>query len=137
MERFKFLEHTADAKMQAFGKNLEEAFANAALGMFSLMFEPEKVKGKTDKAISVEGNDKKAMLYNWLEELLFLMDSENFVLHEVKSIKIKGKWVDATVSGDVISEKYPSHGEVKAVTYNEMDIKEEPGKAVVQVVFDL
>ena len=31
MKRFKFLEHTADVKFQAFGNNLEEVFENSAL----------------------------------------------------------------------------------------------------------
>lgn len=137
MERYRFLEHTADAKMQAYGKDLPEAFSNAAVGMFSLMFEPENVKPKIKKKISVKGNDQKALLYNWLEELLFLLDSENFVLHEVKKIRIKDNKLEAEITGDTNSESYSSHGEVKAVTYNEMDIKEEPGKAVVQVVLDL
>ena len=43
--KFKFLEHTADAKFQAFGKNLEETFANAALALTKLMTD-SKVKTK-------------------------------------------------------------------------------------------
>ena len=35
MERYKFLAHTADAKFQAFGETLEEAFGNAALATAS------------------------------------------------------------------------------------------------------
>ncbi|MGB2763781.1 MAG: archease, partial [Candidatus Aminicenantaceae bacterium] len=31
VERYRFLEHTSDAKFQAFGNTLEEAFCNAAL----------------------------------------------------------------------------------------------------------
>jgi SHS2 domain-containing protein len=37
MERYRFLRHTADAKFQAFGTTLEEAFINAALATASLM----------------------------------------------------------------------------------------------------
>ncbi len=137
MEKFRFLEHTADAKMQAFGSSMEEAFSNAALGMFSLMLEPEKVEGKEEKSISVQGSDTKALLYNWLEELLFLLDSEGFVMHEVKSLEIKGRELDAVVTGDRVSGRYETHGEVKAATYNEMEIREENGGIVLQVVLDL
>ncbi|MBD3313206.1 protein archease [Candidatus Woesearchaeota archaeon] len=137
MERYRFLEHTADAKMQAFGKDLEEAFSNAALGMFSLMFEPEKVEPKTEKEIDVEGKDRQALLYNWLEELIFLLDSDGFLLHEVKKLSIEGSRLHAVITGDKISDKYESHGDVKAVTYNEMDITQKPGKVTVQAVFDL
>ncbi len=33
MEKFKFLEHTADIKFQVFGKTLEEVFENTALAI--------------------------------------------------------------------------------------------------------
>jgi SHS2 domain-containing protein len=143
MEKFKFLQHTADAKMQAFGKDLEEAFSNAALGMFSLMSEPDKIEKKIEKKISVKGKDKKALLYNWLEELLFLLDSETFFLNSIKKIEIKGETLKAVIVGDKASVKYNTQGEVKAVTYNEMDIKEDKGskgkkgKITLQVVLDL
>ena len=31
MEKYKFLEHTADLKVQAFGKTLEEVFINSSM----------------------------------------------------------------------------------------------------------
>ena len=36
-KRFEFLEHTADAYIIAYGKDLAEAFENAALAMFEVM----------------------------------------------------------------------------------------------------
>lgn len=137
MVKFKFLQHTADAKFQAFGKTLEEAFSNAALAMFSVMYEPEKIKGKVSKKIAVKADNKETLLYKFLEELLFLLDSQSFFLHKVKSISIKDGVLDAVVTGDTELSKYKIHGEVKAVTYNEMLIKEEKGKVVLQVVVDL
>lgn len=139
-EKYKYLEHTADAKFQAFGSSLEKAFENAALAMFNLMCKTEKVKLKIKKKISVKGKDLKALLYNWLEELLFLLDSEDFLLGKLKNLAISGKEEDyklnATVLGDSV-KKYEIFGDVKAVTYNEMLIKKEKGKVIVQVVVDL
>lgn len=141
MQKFKFLQHTADAKFQAFGKTLEEAFSNAALAMFSVMYEPEKIKGKISKKISVKADNKETLLYKFLEELLFLLDSQSFFLHKVKSSKITEAddafTLFCEVVGDTELAKYKIHGEVKAVTYNEMFIKEEKSKVVVQVVVDL
>jgi len=137
MKPYKFLEHTADAKFKAYGKTMEEAFSNAALAMFSVMTKTEMVRPEIEKKIEVKGNDLKSLLYSFLEELLFLMDSEAFVLNNIKKIKINKKALSATAVGDVISDKYELHGEVKAVTYNEMEIKKEKGKTVVQVVVDL
>lgn len=150
MEKYKFFEHTADAKFQAYGKNLEEAFSNAALAMFSIMTDTEKVKPLQMKKIVVEAKNEKALLYAWLEEFLFFMDSELFILNKVTKIEIKpgvgatedGDQIDmlqlsAVVLGDSADNGYELKGEVKAVTYNEMDIQKEEGKAMVQVVVDI
>ena len=40
------------------------------------------------------------------------------------------------IKGDDVS-KYETHGHVKAITYNDMFIKEEKGKVVIQVVLDV
>lgn len=133
--KYKFLEHKADAKFQAFGKNLNEAFSNAALAMFSIMVNTKKIEGRTKKEIKVKGKDKKSLLYNFLEELLFLLDTEHFLLHKIEKLEIKNNELKAKIIGDKISKKYEILGEVKAVTYNQMEIKEKP--YMVQVVVDL
>jgi SHS2 domain-containing protein len=139
--KYKFFSHTADAKFQAYGANLEEAFSHAAEAMFSVMVEPETIKQVYDETIKIEGVDTKALLYSFLEELLFMLDTKAFLLNSVKKIaiyKIDDKSVlEATVSGDINLQQYDIHGEVKAVTYNEMEIIEEEGKVTVQVVVDL
>jgi len=54
----------------AYGENLEEAFENAAIAMFEAMTDASKIAQKLEDTVEVEGFDKKALLYNWLETLL-------------------------------------------------------------------
>ncbi|HJO02271.1 MAG TPA: archease [Candidatus Woesearchaeota archaeon] len=139
MQKYKFLEHTADAKFQAYGNNMGEAFSNAALAMFSVITDTKKIKKKIKKEIKVKGTDLKSLLYNFLEELLFLLDTNSFLLNKIEKIsikKMKGKYsLNATVVGDK-ADNYETSGDIKAVTYNEMEIKEND-KVMVQVVLDL
>lgn len=140
MMKHKFLKHTADVKFQAFGKNLEEAFSNAAIATFEVITKTKKVEKKVTKKIELKAENKEALLYKWLEELLFLLDTEFFVLNSIKKIKItkdKQYILKAEVLGDKFQDEYELRGAVKAVTYNEMFIKEQKGKAVVQVVLDI
>lgn len=132
--KFKFLEHKADAKFQAFGKSLEEAFSNAALAMTSVMTDYNKIKSKIKHKISVNGKDKKALLYNFLEQLLILLDTEKFLLHKIRNIKIKDNELTAELIGDKFNNQYNIKINIKAVTYNKMEIKEKP--YMVQVVVD-
>jgi SHS2 domain-containing protein len=137
MKNFKFLEHTADIKFQAFGKNIEEVFKNSALAMFNSMFEGKVKKNKSFK-INVKGKDFENLLYNFLEELLFLFDSENFFFANVQNIKIDKKnfKLTAEIFGDG-AENYEIHLDVKAITYNEMFIKKEKDNWIAQVVLDV
>jgi SHS2 domain-containing protein len=136
---FKFLEHTADIKFQAFGTSMEKAFENSALAIFNSM-SSEKIKPVIKKEIEVKGNDLENLLYNFLEELLFLLDSKNFFVSKTKikiSLNKSKKWVlKAKIFGDN-AKKYETKIDVKAVTYNEMFVKKIGKNWVCQVVLDV
>lgn len=135
--KYEFLPHTADVKFRAYGKNLEEAFSNAALALGDIIIEPSKVKANVEKTIEVEAEDEKSLLYDFLEQFLILLDSEGFLLHKVKSLKIKELKLKAVIVGDVGVSKYETKTSIKAITYQEMEITKEKGKVMVQVIPDI
>jgi SHS2 domain-containing protein len=142
-KKFEFLEHTADIKVLAYGKTFEESFANAAVAMFQVMTETSEIKPRRKIEVNVTGSDEKNLLYTWLEKLLYLMNTEGFLLHRINSISVNSTKLSlkAIVVGDTIAVKgkdrmkYETHGEVKAITYNEMNIKKKP--FVIQFVIDI
>mgnify|MGYP001613985951 CR=1 FL=1 len=131
--KYKYLDHTADIKFQAFGNSLEEVFSNSAYAMIKVICK-ERVKEKITKKIKLKGIDKKSLLYNFLDELLFLLNTKNFILSNVKEIKIKNNKLTATLVGDDL-KNYKSGLDVKSVTYNDMIINEKP--FMIQVVLDI
>jgi len=136
-KKFKFLEHTADIKFQAYGKTVEKAFENSAMAMFNSMYDG-KIKSKKKIKIKAKGKDFESLLYNFLEELLVLFDSEGFFLSEINNLKINKEEfsLEAEVEGSK-AEDYEIHIDVKAITYNEMFVKQEKGKWICQVVLDV
>ena len=138
--KFKFLKHTADVKFQATGKSLEEVFENAFYALKESICNKVKVKPVNLKVIRVKGNDLNSMLYDFLEEFLFLLDSEGFLLSSIKNIKIDEKKfaLVAEVLGDK-AKNYKFSNHVKAITYNEMFVKFDSKKKewIVQVVVDV
>ena len=140
MKKYEFIAHTADAKFRAFGRTLEEAFGNAALATASLMWDWEKVEKRTKRDVKVEGKDLKQLLYSFLEEIIYLIDSEMFLLSPVDKVKIEKKgnqyYLEAFFEGDIYSDKYTIFGDVKAITYNEMEINENQ-PVTLQVVVDV
>ncbi len=140
MKKYEFIAHTADAKFRAFGRTLEEAFSNAALATASLMWDWKKVEKRTKREIKVEGKDLKQLLYSFLEEIIYLIDSEMFLLSSVDKVKIQEKGnqynLKALFNGDKYSDKYTIFRDVKAITYNDMEIKEDR-PVTLQVVVDV
>ncbi len=133
MRRFQFVEHTADVKVIAFGSSREKQFENAALATFSVMTDTSKIKPKVVREIHAKGEDEQSLLYEWLEKLLQLLGSEGFLLHEVQTMHIKDCTLSAKVRGDLVRGGYETHGEVKAVTYNEMKLE----KGRIEFVLDI
>ena len=139
-EKYIFLPHTADVKFQAFGGSLEEAFTNAALATAHVIVDPSKVESRIRKEIDVESEDKEALLYDFLEQFIILLDSEGFLLHEIKELNIEksGKYkLKAVVVGDNNIDNYEPETHIKAVTYQEMIIKKEKDRFMIQVVLDI
>ena len=127
---YEFLEHTADVKFIAKGKSIEDSFSECAKALFETMYEGVKIEGKKEKVIEVKGDDLKSLLYNFLEEFIFLLDSEDFVCSGLKSINVEDSLeesglvfiLNATVIGD-FALNYTFTNSVKAPTYNDMNIE--------------
>jgi len=135
-KEYEFLKHTADVEFRAYGKTLNSAFANSALAMFKAMH-PGKVRSKIRTTIKIKGKDLENLLYNFLEELLFLLDSNDFFLSKaIVKIDKESSSLEAKIFGDLTKE-YDISLQVKAVTYNSMIIKKLKGKYVCQVVLDV
>jgi len=139
---YKFLPHTADVKILVTGKNLEEAFKDSVFALKDtiLDFEKFKVKPLIKKQIKVEEKDYEALLYSFLEEIIYLLDAEDFLVSKVKKIKIDKEKnllkLNAEILGDKAS-KYKFTNKVKAITYNEMFVKVRKEKCIIQFVLDV
>ncbi len=122
--KFKFVEHTADVGVEAYGESLEETFSNAALGFFEIMTDTSKIEEKETREIEAKGEDLKSLLYDFLEQFLILHDSENLIFTRVE-IKINGNELVGKVWGDVFdSTKHEDRTQVKAITYHDMSIED-------------
>lgn len=140
---FEFLEHMADAYIAAYGRDLNEAFENAALAMFETMTRTSDVKHIIEEEVEVEGEDEQSLLYNWLEELLVRFEVENMLYSKFKVLKIErekcgGFKLKAKIYGEPFDpERHKQKVGIKAVTYHRMEIEEKPEGATVKFILDL
>ncbi|NJE08789.1 archease [Thermococcus sp. M39] len=142
MRKWEHYEHTADIGIRGYGRTLEEAFENVAMALFDVMVDVRKVEPKEVREIEVSGEDLYALLYNFLEELLILHDTEGLVFSdfEVKIEKTEeGYKLKAKAYGEPLDYgKHEPKEEVKAITYHDMKIEQlEDGTWIAQLVPDL
>ena len=139
---FRFLEHTADAYIAAYGKNLGEAFENAARAMFDVMTEVEKVNAKVEDQIETAGQDEYALLYNWLEALLVKSEINGMLYSKFRISYLdrtnEGLELAAKIWGEKFDpKKHLQKVGVKAVTYHRMEIIKETGKVTLKFILDI
>ena len=134
MQRFELLEHTADTGLIAYGYDLSEAFANAAYGLFSIMAELDGVREVESRTMTVSAEDVEGLLFNWLNELIYVFEVENRLLKRFDIIEFDERQLKAVCWG----EKYnPSRHQlklgVKSATYHMLKVD----KNKVRVIFDV
>ena len=81
------------------------------------------------------GNDKEAMLSSFIEELIYLLDADDFVVAKAK-VSVKGKKLNAEIFG-YDSKNYEELDHVKAATYAEMYVKKTSKGWEAQMVLDV
>ena len=140
--KFEFLEHTADVFIEAYGKTFEEAFENAALAMFEVMTDTDKINPNEEDTVDVEAEDEYALLYSWLEALLVKSEVKNMLYSQFKISSLKetpdGFKIQATIKGEKFNaEKHPQKVAVKAVTYHRMEIIKEIEKVTLMFILDI
>lgn len=122
MKQFEFLPHTAEVKFRAYGTTLSEAFENTVLAISSFIAKENTIKPKAGKVVSISGTDKENLLYNLVEEILNLLDVENFVVARA-NITVLGNNIKAEFYGDDAAD-YQGLDYIKAPTYAETYVKE-------------
>jgi SHS2 domain-containing protein len=140
--KFEFLEHTADVYIRAYGKTMEEAYANSALAMFEIMTDSDKIVQAQEENLQVEAEDQYALLYNWLEALLVKFETEGMLYSKFEITDWKETEENFRFKAKVWGEKFDPHKHpqkvgVKAVTYHRMMIIREKESVVLEFILDI
>ncbi len=125
IKKYEFIEHTADIKFRAYGDNVENVFENSLLAFSEILSRGKKVKSLKKKSFEVKGKDYEELMYNFLEEMLYFLDAEDFIpsMAKVRIFENDLKQLKVEVFGDDVSN-YKDLDHIKAITYAEMHIKD-------------
>ena len=139
---YKFLEHTADAYVAAYGKDLAKAFENAAVAMFDVMTEVEKINPLTEDHVEANGDDEQELLYNWLEALLVKSEINEMLYSKFEVSELNQDSNGFSLKAKIWGEKFDAERHlqkvgIKAITYHRMEIVKTPGKVTLKFILDI
>ncbi len=136
---YETFEHTADLGLRVGAPDLDSLFAEAGRGLFSLMIENlDDVQPREEISLAVVGMELDYLLFDWLNELLFLFETRRLVLAEFH-VKIADGGLQATARGEPLdSDRHRLAHEVKAITYHQLKIEQQPdGTWLAEVIVDI
>ena len=135
---FEILEHPADVGFRAWGRSLEELFGNCAGALISIILDPSHVTPRQQWHLQAEGSDRESLLVNWLNEVLYHVDTRRLVF-ESFSVRLQEPLrVSCEAAGELRSpETHPVRVSVKAVTYHQLRLFEADGKWTAEVFVDV
>jgi SHS2 domain-containing protein len=140
--KYEYLENeaTADLAVKAYGKTLKEAFENSASAVCNSICETKKIDEQEIKLVKKKSQSIKMLLHDFLEELLFLHDSENLVFKRViiDEFDEKNNCLSAIFYGESFDiKKHTPKAHIKAITYFDMQIKNEKGGFIIKFIADI
>jgi SHS2 domain-containing protein len=134
MQPFRILEHTADVGFEAIGSTRAEVFANAARALVQL----DSLAPREELAINVNGPDPPSLLVNWLNEILYLFDTEGWLLCDCVVREQSDNAISALAHGEKFDRaRHQVKLQVKAITYHQLALEETRGCWRAQVYVDI
>jgi len=134
---FEEIEHTADWAIRVHAANLQELFARAARGMFSLLTDLSGLTPEHSFDIELRAIDVETLLVDWLNELLYLAERHDlvFVTFNIHELSIAGEArLRATVEGNRPAELFKV---IKAATFSGLSIRRDADDLEAELVFDV
>jgi SHS2 domain-containing protein len=137
---FRWVEHTGELELELDSASAEELFAEALAAMSELFGDVSPPPGGSEprdqdemREMTVRASDLPALLAAWLDELVFLAETEGFVPEAVESLDVGELELRARIRGRLGDAPHL----VKAVTYHQLELGRTNGAWRGRVVLDV
>ncbi|MDG7000493.1 MAG: archease [Nitrososphaerota archaeon] len=130
-----------DLEVEARGKDLGDAFENAAMAIEDTMVDIASIHEGITKSVTIEERDVEALLYSWIEYLIIMQEVEGLLFSKFACKVTKtdsGFKLEAKASGEKFDpKKHEQKTAIKAPTYHAMSVTDEPGGTILKFLVDL
>ena len=139
---YKFLDHATDAIIEVTAKDLKEAFLVTSDAVINLTLDQSKVEEKDQREFTANGKDVEYLLFNWIEEITFVLITEGFAIKKIEfdieqddreEYRIKAK----AFGEPLVFKKHNFKVEIKAPTFYDMEIREDDKGVFMRFLLDL
>ncbi len=135
---FEIFEHTADLGLRVRAPTLSELMTDAAQGLFAMVVENlESVQPVVARDFHVTGSDWTYLLFDWLNELLYVCDTERLAFSRF-DVQMTAEGLTATARGEPLdpARHHLTH-EIKAITYHGLKVEETKNGWLAEVIVDI
>lgn len=132
------IDHTADIGVVVRAATPKDAFIAVAGAMLDYMVERDQVPEAQERTLEITADCWEDLLVTWLEELLYLFESERFVPKRIELAELTPDRLQARLHGDTLDpERDETKIGIKAVTYHQLKAEEMEEGFAVRVIFDI
>jgi SHS2 domain-containing protein len=129
---YRWVEHTSELELALEASDEPQLFTDA-LAAFAELVDGSASGALVRHEIALRSHDRATLLVDWLGELVFLAETENFVPERVVALELAPEFLRATLEGRVGE---PPHL-VKAVTYHGLEFDVDESRVRARVVLDV
>ena len=154
---YQILEHSGDLKIKVWGKSLEELFKNSAEAMYGaacgrkfkiqkclpvpitigISKIPYRIAKCKIKEVVIKGSDYENLLINFLNELLYLSDTQNKGFYP-QNLVFGKKGDNLTLSANLLPFPFLiPELEIKSATYHNLKVEKKDDLYQTTIVFDI
>ena len=133
---FRYLDHTADLRIEVLGENLNALFVNIGKAIFETQIQG-KIMARKEKSIKIKSDSLEDLFIDWCRELLYNFSVHGFIPQRY-DISIKNLSLKAHLSGDIFDpERHGIRIEIKNPTYHNLQLKKTQKKYRATIIFDV
>ena len=138
----RMLDHTADVGFELGATTLEALFDEARRALLATVFERPPEEGGGRESVRLFAPDLEILLVRWINELIFLIQSEGFVPARA-DVRVEesgggGFSLEASLTGAPLElEAHGWQGEVKSATFHGLEVTHGGEGWRAQVILDV
>lgn len=135
---YEIFEHTADLGLRVRAPDLAALFADAGRGLFSMIVEDlSAIQPLTPCNFTIPGSDLAYLLFDWLNELVYICDTRRLVFCQF-SVEIASGGLTAVARGEPLDPvRHRLTHEVKAITYHQLKVEQTADGWLAEVIVDI